>query len=425
MKLSILVPSVSSRRSTFLPKALNMLYDQYEALSPEDQKEVEIIFLIDNKTIMLGDKRNKMVELAQGLYTVHADDDDRISPDYIKSLLEATDSDADVITFNAEVRLNGGPPKICDYSKEHKEDYNGDKYYRIPNHICCVKKEVGLLSEFPNVLYGEDSGYSKNLLPHLITEHKIDKILYYYDYNKNTSVAQEWKQKPQEPLVDLIILSKANTKEKQAMTAQAVRTAFMNSNGIPMGITVLEQGAGRYARAKTILKPGEFNYNAFANYGASLGKAEWIVIANNDLIFKEQWLHNLIKVGHPVMSPHEPKDKRQSMITQNTTGYINGTHFSGWCFIIKRSLWEDIGGFDEAVSFYCSDDAVIEQVKAKGITPMLVKDSLVEHIASQTLTEESNQDELKWPNVKIFNDKYGKNKFANNRNYQEWLRRNP
>ncbi len=96
--------------------------------------------------MMLGHKRNKMVELAQGLYTVHIDDDDRIAPDYNKSLLEATQSGADVITFNAEVTMNGGLPKICDYSKDHKEDYNSDKYYRIPNHICCVKKEIGLLS---------------------------------------------------------------------------------------------------------------------------------------------------------------------------------------------------------------------------------------------------------------------------------------
>lgn len=420
-----MIPSVDSRRNTFLPKSLSMVYGQYDKLDEADKKEVEIVYIIDNKTLMLGDKRNKMLELAQGKYAVFVDDDDRISDDYIKTLLDATNSDADVITFNAEVRINGGIPMICDYSKEHKEDYNADKYYRIPNHICCVKREVGLLSEFPSVIYGEDSGYSKNLLKYLKTEHKIDKVLYYYDYNSSTSVTQEWKtSNAKDAVVDFVVLSKADTIQKRQMTSQTIRTALMASNGIPTNIIVVEQTNFKYPRTTTVYKPGPFNFNKFANYGASLGKAEWIVIANNDLIFRDQWLHNMIKVGHPVMSAHEPNDNRQKTITENTLGYDNGKHFSGWCFMIKRSLWEEIGGFDEDVTFWMSDDCVIEQVKAKGVTPMIIKDSIVEHIGSQTLKNESAQDDLKWRNVKIFNDKYGKSKFSDNINYKEWLRRN-
>ncbi len=129
-------------------------------------------------------------------------------------------------------------------------------------------------------------------------------MLYYYDYNTSTSVAQEWKNiTAEKPVVDLIILSKANTTQKKNMTTQAITSAFMGSNGIAMSITVLEQANARYARANTVIKPEAFNYNKFANYGASLGKAEWIVLANNDLIFHDQWLYNMLKVGHPVMSP--------------------------------------------------------------------------------------------------------------------------
>ncbi len=58
MKLSILVPSVMSRRNTFLPRILEQLNTQYENLSEQDKNEVEILTLIENKKIMLGDKRN-------------------------------------------------------------------------------------------------------------------------------------------------------------------------------------------------------------------------------------------------------------------------------------------------------------------------------------------------------------------------------
>jgi glycosyltransferase involved in cell wall biosynthesis len=78
IKLSILIPSVSERRNTFLPKSLEMLYGQLEGLDAEKQKQVEIIYLIDNKTIMLGDKRNLMISMASGKYISFVDCDDCI-----------------------------------------------------------------------------------------------------------------------------------------------------------------------------------------------------------------------------------------------------------------------------------------------------------------------------------------------------------
>lgn len=143
MKLSILVPSVAERRNTFLAKSLDMLYGQLEKLPKEIQDQVEIIYLIDNKTIMLGDKRNLLVDMAKGEYIVFVDCDDRIEPDYIQTLYEATKTNADSIVFLASVSLNGETPKICRYSKDYPNDYNtATEYHRLPNHICCIKKEV-------------------------------------------------------------------------------------------------------------------------------------------------------------------------------------------------------------------------------------------------------------------------------------------
>jgi len=93
--------------------------------------------------------------------------------------------------------------------------------------------------------------------------------------------------------------------------------------------------------------------------------------------------------------------------------------------MIKRKLWLAIGGFDTRVSFWCSDDVVIEQVKAMGVEPMLVAESLVSHKPSTTLralpTEE--QEAITWGNVYIFNKEYGKDKFSDNPRYLDWLKR--
>jgi GT2 family glycosyltransferase len=430
--LSILVCSVHTRYKTFLPKIEAQLFDQYATLAEADQERVEIIVLTDNKKLMLGHKRNVMVDIAQGKYIAFVDDDDRIADDYIASLLDATQHNTDSIVFQAEVSLNGEPSKLCYYSKDYKRDYNHKgNYYRIPNHICCVKKEVSLKSSFPNILYGEDAGYGKVLLPHLKTEHKIDKVLYYYDYNAETTETQAWRynqtnQRPGKPIVDVIILSKAQKYRDSIMTQQAIDSCIKGSNGLPVNIIVIEGGVGQYHGATTLPTRDKFNYNEFANRGAAVSKAEWIMIANNDLIFRDGWLHNLLSAGNEVVSPHEPTDARQKSIIKNELGDQCGRHFSGWCFMIKRSLWTKIGGFDTDVDFWCSDDVVIEQVKAEGVMPMIVKDSIVEHLGSVTLKSrsEEEQSELKWRNVHIFNTKYHKNKFVEHPEYQKWLKLN-
>ena len=71
------------------------------------------------------------------------------------------------------------------------------------------------------------------------------------------------------------------------------------------------------------------------------------MVSNNDVIFKEDWLFNLLKPNHPVVSPKCPKDQRQKGIKENTLGFEVGKHFSGWCFMIKRNVWEEIEGLDE------------------------------------------------------------------------------
>lgn len=430
--LSILVCSVHTRYNTFLPKMQEALYSQLNALEPADQDRVEIIVLTDNKQMMLGHKRNVMVEMAQGKYIVFVDDDDRIAPDYIASLLKATESDADSIVFHAEVRLNGEEAHICQYSKDFKTDYNNHGiYYRIPNHICCIKREVSLKSSFPNLLYGEDSGYSKVLLPYLKTEHKINRVLYYYDYNVDTTETQAWKQnttkvRQGKAVVDVVFLSKADNVDAQLMTQRAIDSCIRGANGLPVNCIVIEGGIGEYHNAEVVYTREPFNYNAFGNMGARMGKAEWIMLANNDLVFHDGWLHKLIAADAEVVSPHEPNDIRQEDIIENTQGYVCGKHFSGWCFMISRSLWDEIGGFDEDFTFWCADDAVIEQVKAKGIKPMVVKDSIVEHLGSITLKQQPDevQNDLKWRNIYVFNTKYAKNKFASHPAYLIWLQNN-
>lgn len=447
--LSILVCSIHTRHDSFLLKIEKQIFEQYNALSEADQQRVEVLVLTDNKQMVLGHKRNTMVAMAQGKYVAFVDDDDRISDDYIQQLLDATSSDADAIVFQAKVSLNGGPAKTCYYSKDNQRDFNRpDAYYRIPNHICCVKRTLASAAKFPDILFGEDAHYAKQLLPLLETEHKINSVLYYYDYNILTTSTRVSPRKPQpvpveepepeqehvevdtsKPIVDVVILSRADTHRELQMTQKAIDSCVEGAGDLPVNVIVIENSKnelGRYHNATTFRRTGAFNYNGFANYGAEQGQADWVMVANNDLVFEAGWLQALLDAQHDVVSPREPNDPRQVRITKNTLGDVVSTHFSGWCFMIKRTLWEHIGKFDTDVTFWCSDDAVIEQVKAAGVMPMIVYKSIVHHYVSKTLgsVPKNAWNDLKWRNVYIFNKKYGKEKFISDQNYIRWLQEN-
>ena len=433
IKLSVLIPSTHNRYNTFRPKIERQLYEQYNSLSIFDQSQIEIIVLSDTKSIMLGHKRNIMCEMAQGEYIVFVDDDDIISNDYLYSLFEATKTGADSIVFHSEVTINGIDSKICKYSKDYGRDYNtATEYHRIPNHICCIKRELSLKISFPSIKYGEDSAYSKLLLPHLKTEHKIDRVLYHYLFNEQTTETQEHltpvlRRRKQPAVVDIIILSKALTPQMHKMTQTAIDTAISGANSLPVNVIVIEQNRrATYTNAQTIHNSNQIHYNKWMNHGAEQGKSEWVMFCNNDLIFESGWLHQLLIANHPIMSPKCPKDYRQVDVLENEIGDKCGRNLSGWAIFMKRSLWLNIGKLPEVVSFWFSDNSTIKEVNKLGISPMLVPSSIVRHLGSVTsrTTDSRTMTDLTWLQCKIYNDYYNDNLFEDNQQYKNWKLKN-
>lgn len=229
------------------------------------------------------------------------------------------------------------------------------------------------------------------------------------------------------PLVDLVILSRASTDELRLMTQRCIDSAVRGAAGGSLNVIVMEQVPEVvYANATTVVAEEEFAYNRFANLAAKQGEAEWIMVANNDLYFEHDWLKPLLVMDRDVMSPGDPRNPRQSKFRVPICGDQIGVFFSGWCFMIRRTLWEKIGGFDEDFTFWCADDAVVQQVRRVGQIPWLVPASRVHHFVSVTHGQiAENVDERTWEQVLKFETKYRVPKFQGNREYQRWkIRRN-
>src|SRR5690606_24736050 len=109
--------------------------------------------------------------------------DDKISSDYIRKILTAVSESPDCIGISGVITTNRKKKKQWHISKEYGRWYEkSGVYYRTPNHISPVKRELALKAMFPQINYGEDAEYSKRLLPFLKTEVKVKGNIYHYDY---------------------------------------------------------------------------------------------------------------------------------------------------------------------------------------------------------------------------------------------------
>ena len=187
-RLSILICSVAERCDNFAINIQRQIYDQVNRLA--DPQSVEVIVLTDNRHMTIGAKRNHLVAMASGQYTVFVDDDDQVASDYVSSLLEATESGADVLTFNLEYRLNGKKVRVLRHSLKYRDDNR--RCLNTPRHTSAVSREIALKLPFPDSSYGEDFDWATRLLAVAKTEHNTDRTLYYYNDVPATSVARQY-----------------------------------------------------------------------------------------------------------------------------------------------------------------------------------------------------------------------------------------
>lgn len=182
--LSILIPTLPNRIDCYykLIKKLN-----HQIILNNYQNIIQIISFLDTKEFTVGKKRNFLLNNAVGNYVVFIDDDDDISEDYLTQIIEATQSNADCITFLGEY-ITPMEKKDFNISIIHKSNYENTEYYfRLPNHICPIKKEIALSSMFTDKNFGEDSDYSEKVNKLIKNEYHIAKKLYFYIFNENTS----------------------------------------------------------------------------------------------------------------------------------------------------------------------------------------------------------------------------------------------
>lgn len=175
-KLSILTCSLTNRKEKLnhLDKILlpQIKYNSY----------VELLTNVDSGEKTIGKKRNELMESAKGDYIVYVDDDDLISEDYVKKILTAISyKSPDCCGIEGYIYLTPRNKKKFIHSIRYTE-WTEDNlaYYRSPNHLNPIKREIALEVGFEDLSHGEDFIFSKKITPLLKTETYIKGEIYHY-----------------------------------------------------------------------------------------------------------------------------------------------------------------------------------------------------------------------------------------------------
>lgn len=192
MKISILICTIPEpyRDAFFIDRLMGVL-------KPQINKDVEIVLESDEMQMMVGAKRNKLINKAKGDRIIFVDDDDLISENYIKKLLEYSELDFDCVGIGVEFTKDGKNKSIYDFSyktnintREHDKKLSrfGQRVYgRMPNHLCLWKKDIALRCKFPDRNLGEDHEWAECQLLKGYSLHLTDEIIYYYDFRPNNT----------------------------------------------------------------------------------------------------------------------------------------------------------------------------------------------------------------------------------------------
>lgn len=185
--LSILIPALSSRP---WHRVVGELHRQKEQCW---FPEVEILYeLGDAKS---GVKRQNLMVRAVGDYVAFVDDDDELSSDYLRSLVDGCRTRVDVVAFNLRFRSSSWDGdetwKFGLWKNDRKKGVAESRM--AANHLCAWRQKIARrVAWCPDLGNADDHLWFQPIhAAGLATSvYRIDRTLYYYQYDPKVTCNQ-------------------------------------------------------------------------------------------------------------------------------------------------------------------------------------------------------------------------------------------
>ena len=188
-------------------------------------------------------------------------------------------------------------------------------------------------------------------------------------------------------MIDCVMLAWSKNDQIKKMTQAAIDSLHASTSEYKFNVMVIEttKEPVSYTGAQ-VFRPGiPFNYNAYLNFGFAKCTSDYVIIANNDLVFHPGWFEAILKENTDSASPWTDNypvhiDKKDKIIP----GFQTSVELCGWCIVIKKQVLDRIGKFDEQFDFWYQDNDYAMQLRRHGFTHKLIGTSWVTHLYSQS-----------------------------------------
>jgi glycosyltransferase involved in cell wall biosynthesis len=148
-----------------------------------------------------------------------------------------------------------------------------------------------------------------------------------------------------------------------------------------------------FANKKIHLNSAPLGVTKNWNRGIQLSTGEFIVIANNDIVFTDGWDVPLIKAiseGATLASPYHTRYGLPADFPKGSERISNNFPILGACFMSRRDLYDRIGLFPEQLVLWFNDTWLVKTVEAFGGRFSECSDSYIHHYYSKTISQVAN-----------------------------------
>ncbi|MHB1681446.1 MAG: glycosyltransferase [Bacilli bacterium] len=239
-----------------------------------------------------------------------------------------------------------------------------------------------------------------------------------------------------QPLTSIII----PTYNQWTYTRQCIESIHRFTTS-PYELIVVDNGSNdetvaelrAYKEVILIENPVNFGFPKACNQGMEAARGEQFVILNNDVVVTHNWLDNLLSClhsdpSHGAVGPvsnyvsgvqfypgsYTSMEEMQQFSLEhnkpNPSKWFYTLRLVGFCLVIRRSVYEILGGFDEDFGQgNFEDDDYCLRIRRSGRRLVVAADTFVHHYGSVSQRVNPNYGDLLQSNLQRFFSKWGIN----------------
>lgn len=234
------------------------------------------------------------------------------------------------------------------------------------------------------------------------------------------------------PLVSIIIANKDHVEDLSRCVESIINKStyenyeiiIVENNSETKQIQEYYQEISKHPKVRTVTYQGVFNYSKINNYGVSFAKGEYVLLLNNDTeVITEGWMEEMLMYGQREdvgavgaklyyedktiqhagivigLGAHRTAGHTHYKVPEANVGYMgklcyaqNVTAVTGACMLVKKSLYQQLGGLDEEYAVALNDVDFCLRIRKLGLLNIFTPFAELYHYESKSRGSDNKKD---------------------------------